>query len=75
MKFFKNIKLMHKISLLSVSFVIFLVVIGFASIRQISNVNSMVIELNDARMTPIIELENLKSNIEYIRSRANDLMD
>ena len=75
MKFFKNIKLAQKISLLSISFFIFLGVIGFASIKQISSVNQKLMEMNDLRMTPIIDLNNLKSNIEYIRSQSNLLMD
>jgi methyl-accepting chemotaxis protein len=75
MNFFKNIKLAQKISLLSISFFIFLVVIGFASIKQISNVNSKLMELNDSRLLPIVELEGIKSEVEYIRSQGNSLMD
>jgi len=75
MNFFKNIKLAQKISLLSISFFIFLVVIGFASIKQISNVNSKLMELNDSRLLPIVELEGIKSEVEYIRTQGNSLMD
>jgi methyl-accepting chemotaxis protein len=75
MSYFRNIKLTKKISLLTISFFIFLGIIGFASINQISNVNSKIMELNDARMTPIIELENIKSDIEYIKSQGSSLMD
>lgn len=75
MKFFKNIKLAQKISLLSASFLIFLVVIGFAAVRQIDTVNSKIMELNDSRLAPIVELESIKSDIEYIRSQVNSIMD
>lgn len=75
MNFFKNFKLAQKISLLSISFFIFLVVIGSASIYQLSNVNSRLKELNDSRLTPIVELENMKSDVEYIRSQGATLMD
>lgn len=75
MKFFKNFKLATKIGLLTLSFIIFLAVIGAAAVKQLSQVNSMVMELNDGRMTPILELEDLKSNLLYVRSVTDDLMD
>ena len=75
MNFFKNIKLAQKISLLSISFFIFLIIIGIAGVKQISKVNSMVIELNDSRLVPIVYLNDIKSDIEYIRSKDNSLMD
>lgn len=75
MRFFKNIKFAQKISVLTVSFFIFLAIIGVASIRQLSDVNSMVMELNNSRLVPIVKLENLKSDIENIRSQANLIMD
>ena len=75
MNIFKNIKLSRKIGLLSLSFFIFLLVIGFTSITQISKVNSQIVELHDVRMTPIIELEKLQADVEYIRSEGSTLMD
>ena len=71
----KNFKLSKKIGVLSVSFLMFLLIIGIVSIYQISDVNSKVMELNDSRMAPIIELENTKSNIENIRTKSVGLMD
>lgn len=75
MNFFKNIKLGKKIGLLSISFLIFLLVIGLAGVKQISRINSMVIELNDSRLVPIVYLDGIKSDIEYIRSKDNKIMD
>lgn len=75
MNFFKNIKLGKKIGLLSVSFLIFLTIIGFVGVKQISIVNSMVTELNDSRLVPIVYLQKIQSDIEYIRSKDNKLMD
>lgn len=75
MSFFKNIKIGRKIALLSCSFFIFLAVIGIVGVKQISSVNSMVIELNDSRLTPIVYLDTIRSDIEYIRTRDNNLMD
>lgn len=75
MRFFKNIKLGQKIGILSASFLIFLLVIGVVSVKQISNVNSKVIELNDSRLAPIVYLDGIKSDVEYIRAQANSIMD
>lgn len=75
MNFIRNMKIAQKITLLTISFFIFLVVIGFVSIKQISGVNSKLMELNDSRLAPIVELENMKSTVEYIRSQANSLGD
>jgi methyl-accepting chemotaxis protein len=75
MNFFRNIKLGKKIGLLSISFLIFLIIIGVVGVRQISKVNSMVIELNDTRLVPIVKLEDIKSDIENIRTTDNSLMD
>jgi methyl-accepting chemotaxis protein len=71
----KNLKLSKKIGVLSISFLIFLLIIGVTAINQISDVNSKITELNNLRMAPIIELENIKSNIEYVRTEASALMD
>jgi len=75
MDFLKNIKLNKKIGLLSISFFIFLVILGFAGVKQISRINSMVIELNDSRLVPIVYIDSIKSDIEYIRTKDNNLMD
>ena len=75
MNFFKNLKLVHKISLLSISFFVFLVILGVTSVAQISRVNVGIKLLSESKLTPIVELETIKSNIEYIRTRSNGLMD
>ncbi|MDP4086734.1 MAG: methyl-accepting chemotaxis protein [Bacillota bacterium] len=75
MNFFKNFRFAQKISVLTISFFVFLTIIGIASIKQISNVHSKVMELNDSRLVPIVKLEDIKSDIEYIRSQANSIMD
>lgn len=75
MNVFRNMKLAQKISILSIGFLVFLSIMGLASIKQISKENLKIKELNSVRMTPIIELGNIKSDIEYIRGAANSLMD
>lgn len=75
MNLFRNFKFAQKISFLTASFFIFLAIIGYTAIRQISDVNSKVTELNNTRLAPIVQLDTLKSNIEYIRSTANSIMD
>ncbi len=32
-------------------------------------------ELNDSRLIPIVKLQDIKSDIEYIRSKSNALLD
>ncbi|MCM8712061.1 methyl-accepting chemotaxis protein [Clostridium sp. SYSU_GA19001] len=75
MNFFKNMKLAKKISILSLSFLIFLIVIGIASIKQLSSVNHMVMELNDTSLVPIVKLDSIKSDIEYIKAQSFNLRD
>lgn len=75
MNFFRNFKFAQKISILTFSFLIFLIILGAASIREISDVHSKVTELNNSRLIPIVKLEGIKSNIEYIRAQINSLMD
>lgn len=75
MKLFKNLKLAQKISVLSISFLIFIIIIGSVSIKQISNANGNLKELNDSRLAPIVYLENLKSDVEYIRNQVSSMMN
>ncbi|AKN30352.1 chemotaxis protein [Clostridium carboxidivorans P7] len=75
MNFIKNLKIVHKISLLSASFFIFLLLLGVTSILQVSKVNYGIKQLSESRLTPIVELEKAKSNIEYIRTKSSSLMD
>lgn len=74
MNMIKNLTLSKKIASLSLAFIIVISVMGFMSIKSISSVNSKVNELNNERMTPIINLEDIKNNIEYIRSQGNALL-
>lgn len=75
MNLFKNIKLGKKIGLLSMSFLIFLMIIGFAGVKQLSGVNSMVTELYDFRVVPIVNIDKIKSDVEYIKSMDAKLLD
>jgi methyl-accepting chemotaxis protein len=74
MKFFKNMKISQKIGLLSISFLIFLIVVGFVGINKIAVVQSNVEELNNSRLLPIIEIEDAKSGVVYISSQINSSM-
>ncbi|MNW35372.1 putative methyl-accepting chemotaxis protein YoaH [compost metagenome] len=75
MKMIQNMKIASKIRLLSISFFIFLIVIGTAGIAQIYSVNAKLEELNNSRLIPIVELEQIKSDMESTRSLANSYMD
>ena len=72
---FRDIKLTKKIMTLSISFLIFIVIIGGTALVQISNVNSKINELNNERMVPIIELGEIKTNVEELRTLGNSYMD
>ncbi|WP_243156394.1 methyl-accepting chemotaxis protein [Clostridium sp. C8-1-8] len=75
MKILNKMKLGQKMMVLTVSFLIFIAIIGVTSIVKLSDLNSKIIELNDERLTPIIELENLKTDVDAIRYDANSLRD
>ncbi|WP_238475892.1 methyl-accepting chemotaxis protein [Clostridium manihotivorum] len=75
MKILNRLKLGQKMMVLTISFLFFIAVIGGASIMKLSDLNSKIIELNDERLTPIIELENLKTDVDAIRYDANSLRD
>lgn len=75
MKLIQNLKIAMKIRLLAYCFFIFLLIIGLVGIRQISNVNAKLEELNNERLVPIVTLENLKSDMEATRTLASSYMD
>ncbi|WP_042356449.1 methyl-accepting chemotaxis protein [Bacillus rubiinfantis] len=75
MKVIRNMKLSLKIGILSFSFLFFLLIIGVTSINQLSSVNNNVTELNNARLVPIVDLDSLRSEIEYIKAQGTSFMD
>lgn len=75
MKLIQNLKIAMKIRLLAYCFFVFLLIIGLVGIRQISNVNAKLEELNNARLVPIVNLEDLKSDMEATRTLASSYMD
>ncbi|MBK1813930.1 HAMP domain-containing protein [Clostridium sp. YIM B02505] len=68
-------KLWQKMSVLTVSFLFFIALMGGASILRLADLNSKIIELNDERLAPIVELEDIKTGIETIKYDSNTLMD
>lgn len=75
MNFFKNMKLAKKMTVLSVSLLLCLIIISLTSIRNISGVNSKLMELNNDRLLPIVYLEGIKTDIDNIRYESNSMMD
>lgn len=57
MKLIKNLKIASKITFLSASLFIFLLLTGVIGMLQISNVNDKLEELNNSRLIPIVKLE------------------
>ena len=74
MRFLKNIKIAKKIGFLSISLLIFILAIGFVGIKQISVINSNVRELNNSRLIPILNIENVKAGVVYIETQMNSIM-
>lgn len=74
MNFIKNIKLGYKIAILSISFLVMLVGIGLVSIIQVKDLNSKIKELNNTRLTPIVDVENLKTDIYEVRTAVFNSM-
>jgi methyl-accepting chemotaxis protein len=75
MKLLNKMKLWQKMSVLTISFLVFIGLMGGASILRLSDLNSKIIELNDQRLKPIVELEDIKTGIEAIKYDSNTLMD
>ncbi|GGA26921.1 methyl-accepting chemotaxis protein [Paenibacillus physcomitrellae] len=74
MQWFSNMKIGYKMSMLLICFLVFLAFIGFTALGRVSDGNAKIVELNDSRLVPIVNLEDIKSSIEYIRSQANSMM-
>ncbi|ANS73329.1 hypothetical protein AWM70_00970 [Paenibacillus yonginensis] len=74
MQWFSNMKIGYKMGMLLICFLVFLAFIGFTALKRVSDVNAKIVELNDSRLVPIVNLEDIKSSIEYIRSQANSMM-
>lgn len=75
MNFIRNIKLGYKIGLLSICFLVILLGVGLVSIVQVKDLNSKIKELNNTRLLPIIALEDIKTNVEAVRTQSFTLMD
>ncbi len=49
--------------------------IGSTAIIKVSDMNELLVSIYNEDLTPIVRLEAVKSDIEFIRSRSNDLID
>ncbi|MBC7960571.1 MAG: methyl-accepting chemotaxis protein [Vallitaleaceae bacterium] len=67
MKHFKNLKLVTKISILSLQFILFLLVIGFIGLATLYNQNNDFKSLNDDRLIPLYDLGEAKMQLMEIR--------
>lgn len=75
MNTFMHLKIGKKIAILTLSFMLFLSLIGLSAVKQVSSVNDMLKELNNDRLNPIVTLTGLQADVEAIRSMSNSLMD
>lgn len=75
MQLIRDLKIKSKIRLMTLSFFIFLLLIGVVGMLQISNVNRKLEELNNSRLVPIVQLTQIKSDMEATRTLASSYMD
>ncbi|MCP8967233.1 methyl-accepting chemotaxis protein [Ectobacillus ponti] len=75
MSFFRNIRLSAKIAILVFIFLIFLGIVGITAMQSLSNLNAKANELNNQRLAPIVDIDAIKSQVEYIRAQGNAILD
>jgi len=74
-KLIQDMKIALKIRLLAYCLFAFLLIIGVVGLREISNVNDKLEELNNERLVPIVKLEELKSSMIAASTSANSYMN
>ena len=75
MKLLNHLKIKTKISLLSLAMFLILMLVGATSIGKLIELNQLLDEVYESHMTPIVNIGKVKSDIEDIRSVANELLD
>lgn len=75
MRLLNHLKIKTKISLLSLAMFLILVLVGATSIGKLVALNQLLDEVYESHMTPIVNIGKVKSDIEDIRSVANELLD
>ncbi|WP_059046915.1 methyl-accepting chemotaxis protein [Paenibacillus rubinfantis] len=75
MKLIRDMKIALKIRLLAYCLFAFLLIIGVVGLREISNVNAKLEELNNERLVPIVKLEDLKSSMAATSTSATSYMN
>lgn len=72
---FKNIGVAKKIGVLALIMFIMLLTIGVTAVVKVSDMNGLLVNIYQGDLTPIVNLETVKSDIEFIRAKSNDLLD
>ena len=75
MKKLKGIGISKKIGTLGLIMFLMILFIGSTAIIKVSDMNELLVSIYNEDLTPIVRLESVKSDIEFIRSRSNDLID
>jgi len=70
----KNISIMKKMNLLSVTVLIFLLILGTVSLKAMSGFNNRMISLYEEKLMTIALIDEIKSDIEFIRAQADELL-
>lgn len=71
----KGIGISKKIGALGLIMFLMILFIGSTAIIKVSDMNELLVSIYNEDLTPIVRLEAVKSDIEFIRSRSNDLID
>lgn len=75
MKKLKGIGISKKIGALGLIMFLMILFIGSTAIFKVSDMNQLLVSIYNEDLTPIVRLEAVKSDIEFIRSSSNDLID
>ncbi len=72
---FKDIGVAKKIGALALIMFIMLLTIGVTAVVKVSDMNGLLVNIYQGDLKPIVNLETVKSDIEFIRAKSNDLLD
>ena len=75
MRNFNNIGVSKRIGVLALIMFIMLSTIGVTAVIKVSDMNGLLVNMYQSDLTPIVNLGTVKSDIEFIRAKSNDLLD
>lgn len=64
MKWFNNLRLAKKLSILTCSLLLFIIIIGISGMKAVHDINAYLLTLNNDRLIPLYDLEETRSNLK-----------